>query len=98
MLLSEDNVMALALSAERMRDQIVAQYTRSGGPQPLAVAFVDRIELNYDVHETHLHVTMVSPDGSRSHTFGLPADVARSLLDTLPEWVARIEREKTAKH
>ncbi len=93
--LSEANVLTLAESAERMRDSVLARYRRTGSEHPpVSVLLVDHVELNLDALSTSLQLTLVCPNGWRSPCFALPSLVARSLYQSLPEYLSKLEAPK----
>jgi hypothetical protein len=94
-MLSEDNVLTLAQSAELLRGRILAKYTKEGQAHPPSVVMpVAQIELNADVHYTNIHMTLVQPNGARSPCFGLPSDVAQALVQSLPGWISQLDNNE----
>jgi hypothetical protein len=96
-LLSEDNISSLALSAQRMKDHIIARY-KAGGVSVEPVIPVRKVGLSTDMHHTELHIDIIPEGGRQSLIFSFSAVAARVLLNTLAEWVAKIEHAKPISH
>jgi hypothetical protein len=84
-LLSEDNICSLALSAQRMRDHIVAKY-KAAGVSVESVIPVGQVGLNTDMHLTELHIDIVPATGGQKLSFAFSPVASRVLLDALPAW------------
>ena len=96
-ILSDGEVLMLAQSAQSLR--VLAKRTPPGRARPPVVVIpVAMVELNCDARKTKLHLRMNSPKGAQSDWFSLPPSVARSLLDGLPKWLSKMEKQKTKKH
>jgi imidazole glycerol phosphate synthase subunit HisF len=87
--LSEDDILTLAQSAQKLRDHILARRSRSGAIAH-AMTPVAQIELGVDLHATEILLTMIDRNGARLG-FSLPHEVARPLADRLPIRVGEIE-------
>ena len=95
--LSEANVIVLAQSAQRLKDQILARHTPKGaGVSPLISVPVARIRLNTDLHLSEILLGMIDGAGAEM-TFALPPEVARALAERLPVRLAEIEKAKPTK-
>jgi len=96
-LLSEDNISSLALSAQRIKDHIVARY-KAGGVSVESVIPVGKVSLGTDMHHTELHIDIIPVTGEQKLSFAFSLAAARVLLDALPVWVSKIERVKSVSH
>lgn len=96
-LVSEDNISSLALSAQRIKDHIVSSY-KAGGVSVESVIPVGQIGLNTDMHHTELHIDIMPATGGQKLSFAFPPAAARLLLDALPSWVDKIEHAKPVSH
>lgn len=95
MVLSTANVLTLAQSAQRLRDQLLPRLSRPG-PDAISTTPVVQVGLNTDLHKTAIHLTMIDPNGAQM-SFSLPLQVARQLAERLPGRVREIEEEKPTK-
>lgn len=94
--LTDEEVLILAQSAPKMQDRVIAKHTPVGGGRPpVSVVPVGQLSLNTDAHHTEIHMQFLTPSGSKSQIFGLPAEAAKSLLEALPKWIAKIEAPKS---
>jgi len=96
-LLSEDNISSLALSAQRIKDHIVSRY-KAGGVSVESVIPVGQIGLNTDMHHTELHIDIMPATGGQKLSFAFSPAAARLLLDALPAWVDKNEHAKPVSH
>jgi len=96
-LLSEDNISSLALSAQRIKDHIVARY-KAGGISVESVIPVGQVGLDTDMHQTELHVEIIPASGTQKLTFAFSPAAARVLLDALTAWISKIDNGKPISH
>lgn len=89
-LLSEDNISSLALSAQRIKDHIVARY-KAAGASVESVIPVGQVGLDTDMHQTELHVDIIPSNGRQKLTFAFSPAAARVLLDALTAWISKID-------
>jgi len=96
-LLSEDNISSLALSAQRIKDHIVARY-KAGGLSVESVIPVGQVGLDTDMHQTELHLDIIPANGREKLTFAFSPSAARVLLDALTAWISKIDNSKPVSH
>lgn len=86
--LSEDDVLTLAQSAEELRQLIVAKHTPSGlEGRPVVATPAPEATLNYDALHGEILLALIQPNGRR-HPFALPLKTAKALHEALPRWIA----------
>jgi hypothetical protein len=96
-LLSEDNISSLALSAQRIKDHIVARY-KAGGVSVESVVPVGQVSLDADMHLTELHVDIIPANATQKLTFAFSPAAARVLLDALTAWISKIDNRRPISH
>ena len=96
-LLSEDNISSLVLSAQRIKDHIVARY-KAGGVSVESVIPVGQVGLDTDMHQTELHMDIIPANGTQKLTFAFSPAAARVLLDALTAWIFKIDNGKPISH
>ena len=89
--LSDADLMVLAQSAQRLKDYVLAKYSRGEAATAAVLTPVVQIAVNTDLHQTHLHLGMIDPAGARTD-FSLSLDVAKELAEHLPSRVAELQR------
>lgn len=89
MILSRQNVLMLAQSAQRLKIRLLVKQSRPG-VDAVVLTPVARIGLNTDVHKTMIHLTMIDQQGEEMG-FLLPMEVARPLAEGLPVRLAEID-------
>jgi hypothetical protein len=92
LLLSADNVLTLAQSAQLLQGHILSKRSRIGAPAVFQTS-VAQVRLNTDAHVTEIHLTMIAQNGAEA-TFSLPLNVAKPLAERLPARIAEIENQK----
>ena len=96
-LLSEDHISSLALSAQRIKDHIAARY-KAGGVSVESVIPVGKVALDTDIHATELHMDIIPATGRQKLTFAFSPAAARVLLDALTAWISKIDNGKLIRH
>ena len=92
LLLSPNNVLTLAQSAQLLWGRILSKRPRIGAPRVFQTPVV-QVRLDTDAHVTEIHLTMISQNGAEA-TFSLPLNVAKPLAERLPARIAEIENQE----
>jgi hypothetical protein len=96
-ILSEDDVLTLAQSAEELRQHIVAKHTPVGAQgHPVVATPAPQAALNYDALHGDILLDLIQPNG-RKHHFALPLGTAKALHERLGRWIAEASAALTKK-
>jgi len=88
-ILSAMDVLTLAQSAQRLKDHILAQQSRSGVSMGVHMP-VAQVSLNTDIHVHEILLGLIDGNGAEQR-FALPLEVAKPLAERLPVRIAEIE-------
>jgi|SRR5262249_34640946 len=94
--ISDQDVLTLAQSAQRLKDHVLAKYSRGEGATAVVATEVVQVAVNTNLHQTHLQLGMIDPAGARTR-FALPLDVAKELVGHLPARVAELEQSAAVR-
>jgi hypothetical protein len=94
--ISDQDLLTLSQSAQRLKDHVLAKYSRGGGATAVPVTEVAQVAVNTDLHQTHLQLGMMDPAGVLTW-FALPLDVAKELVGRLPVRVAELEQSAAGR-
>ncbi|MGA2190499.1 MAG: hypothetical protein ABSH33_18415 [Steroidobacteraceae bacterium] len=86
--LSEDNLLALAKSIQSETEYILEKRSRAQ-THSASVTAVAQMGLNVDVHWTQIHLLLIDGHGT-GITFSLTPFQAQTLVEYLPQWIAKI--------
>ena len=94
--LSDDDILTLAQSAQRLSDHVAAKHSRGEEARAVPMSLTAQVELNNDLHQTEVHLRLIAASGA-SVWFALPLDVAKLLAEKLPLRVAELEQAKASR-